>query len=58
MQKIHMTRQYLVLSGPPDNLKNIFKYGLDECVHKIPGLYRFSFGHYIDVWIYVTYSIL
>ena len=59
MAKIYLTRQregceiqvmrhFFEASGPQGNFfeekKNFFRYGLDEYVNQIPGLYRFSFS--------------
>ena len=44
-----MTWQFFRASDPEGhffekNNKNLFRYGLGECVNQITGLYRFSFG--------------
>ena len=44
-----MTWQFFRASDPEGNFfeknnKNFFRYGLEECVNQITGLYRFSFG--------------
>ena len=48
MRKIHVTQQFFKASGLWDRFfqkkKHIFRYGLGECVYRISGLYRFSFG--------------
>ena len=50
MRKIHVTRQFFEPSGlhchflEKTKKKNIFRYGLGECVYRISGLCRFSFG--------------
>ena len=46
MRKIHVTRQFFEASGRQGpffgKTKNpVFRYGLEECVYQISGLYRF-----------------
>ena len=48
MQIIHVTRKFFEARSPPKCVskkeKNVFRYGLVECVYQIWGLYRFSSG--------------
>ena len=45
VRKIYVTRHFLETSGPRGHFfekKPAFRYGLEECVYQISGLYLFS----------------